>query len=253
MAHYSITFMENGLLKFKITRPDKRNAISFQVIEGLEQLLERAEMDDSVKVVMITGTGERSFCSGGDLDEFHDLRTEEEALTMLSRVGQLLYRLATLRKPTLALLNGSAVGGGCEIASACDFRISQKDAKFGFVQANLAITTGWGGASLLHERVRAPLALQILTEARLFTAEEMKELGFVQAVFAELTDDVVFSYLENILRKDVTVLEAYKKVVIERLQASNLKERMMNEIARCAVLWERDAHHEAVARFLNGK
>lgn len=253
MADYSISLKSKGLLIFKITRPEKRNAVSFQVIEGLEQLVDRAQTDPSVKAVMLTGSGQQSFCSGGDLDEFHALKTEEQALTMLSRMGNVLYRLATLSKPTLALLNGAAVGGGCEIASACDFRVAQKGAKLGFVQANLAITTGWGGASLLHERVRTPVALKILTDARLFTAEEMYEFGFVQEVVDQVTEETAFTYLENILRKDVGVLEAYKRVVIERFQATNLRERMTREIERCAILWEKDAHHEAVDRFLQHK
>ncbi|WP_144466457.1 enoyl-CoA hydratase/isomerase family protein, partial [Bacillus sp. FDAARGOS_235] len=99
------------------------------------------------------------------------------------RMGNLLYRLAVLPKPTVAALNGSAVGGGCELAAACDMRIAKAGTKAGFIQANLAITTGWGGASLLYERMNASLAFKLLTEGRVLSVQELLKYGFINEIY----------------------------------------------------------------------
>src|SRR4051812_19543202 len=105
---------QSGILLFTIKREEKRNAVNYAVMDGLKAAVERAKKDD-VRVLAITGEGEQAFCSGGDLSIFHALHTEREAYNMLAKMGDVLYKLATLPKPTVALLNGPAVGGGCEI------------------------------------------------------------------------------------------------------------------------------------------
>ncbi|VEF48510.1 enoyl-CoA hydratase [Bacillus freudenreichii] len=250
MKEFSFTKNADGLLVWKINRPEKRNAINYQVMDGLEQMLDEAETNPSIKAIAITGEGERSFCSGGDVAEFQQLKTEQQAFTMLSRMGGLLYRLAVVPKPTVAVLNGAALGGGCELAAACDMRIAKSDASLGFIQGNLAITTGWGGASLLFERVSMSSALQLLTGARVLSAQEMAEFGFVDKLFEGSAQDAMNKFLENTLSIETGVLRDYKKAMIGKLLASNLKERMEKEIRRCASLWSKDEHHEAVLRFL---
>ncbi|MFS0643592.1 enoyl-CoA hydratase/isomerase family protein [Siminovitchia sp. 179-K 8D1 HS] len=241
---------DEGLLFGKITRPEKRNAVNFRVMDGFREMLDRAERDSSVKAVVITGEGDNAFCAGGDVEEFHRLKTQAEAISMLSRMGSLLCRLAMLPKPTLASINGTAVGGGSEIAAACDFRIARRGARLGFIQANLAITTGWGGGSLLYERLGPSVAFKLLSEADIYTADEMKEIGFLQEVYDTLTEQTAFEYMAKMLQKDSGVIEAYKKAMIEKFHAVRLQERMENEWKRCAELWARNAHHDAVSRFL---
>ena len=109
--------IENGIAKFTIDRPEMRNAINYAVMEGLEKFLDQIEENPEVAYAVITGAGDRAFCSGGDLSEFHSLRTADEAYPMLSKMAGLLYRVATLPMPVIALVNGTAVGGGCEIAT----------------------------------------------------------------------------------------------------------------------------------------
>lgn len=251
MKDYTVTKYNNGLLVWKINRPDKRNAINYQVMDGLEQMLEEAEREPSIKAVAITGEGEKSFCSGGDISEFHELKTEEQAYAMLSKMGGLLYRLAVLPKPTVAVLNGMALGGGCELAAACDLRIAKSGTSAGFIQANLAITTGWGGASLLFERMNPTLALQLLIEGKLRSAHELEELGFINKIFEGNETDALENFLEDILLKEAGVLKSYKEALVEKFEAGNLKERMEKEIRRCAILWSKEEHHKAVSRFLN--
>jgi len=247
---YQIERIESVLL-FKIDRPDKRNAINYKVMDGLRIAIETARMEENIKAFVITGVGTQAFCSGGDIEAFHTLKTQQDAHRMLSKMGAILYDLATLPKITVALINGTAIGGGCEIATACDFRIARPTAKLGFIQANLAITTGWGGGSLLYERLVANQALYLLTTAGIYQAETLHEKGFIDYMVKGDSFDDVLSLLEPILLKNVHVLVAYKQMLIEKWKREGLKERINLEILECSMLWEMEEHHEAVNRFLN--
>ncbi|WP_210363713.1 enoyl-CoA hydratase/isomerase family protein [Bacillus sp. REN3] len=252
MGAYTISREQGGILLFTITKPERRNAVDYEVMDGLEQAIEMAE-EDAVKVLAITGMGDQAFCSGGDLSVFHSLKTEEQAYAMLSRMAGILYRLLILPKPTIAVMNGTAVGGGCEIASACDFRIARKGTKAGFVQGNLAITTGWGGGSILLEKLPQHTAFKLLIGARIYTAEELKETGFIQATFEDNPLKACFDFLKDTLDKEVSVLKAYKSLIREKWILDDMKERMEKEAANCAILWENDAHHKKVEEFARRK
>ncbi|MDQ0215227.1 enoyl-CoA hydratase/carnithine racemase [Oikeobacillus pervagus] len=249
---YRIDVEGHGLLYFTITRESKRNAVNFQVMEGLKKAIERAKEDD-IKALVVTGEGERAFCSGGDLSEFHALKTESEAYEMLSKMGKILYELATLPKPTIALINGTAVGGGCEIATACDFRIARRNTKLGFIQGSLAITTGWGGGTLLLERVQPSIGLKILSEAAVYKSDSLHSVGFIDQLVDHVNKEAVEVFLEKMSTIHSSVLSAYKQTIIRKWLETNLYTRMEQEMRTCAILWEREPHHEAVAQFLNKK
>lgn len=249
---YTIEKRENGYLLFTITRNEKRNAINYDVMDGLVEALSRAKESD-IKALVISGEGDSAFCSGGDLSVFHLLQTEEEAYSMLSKMANILYSLLTLSKPTIALLNGTAIGGGCELAAACDFRIARQGIKAGFVQGKQAITTGWGGGSILVEKFPAPIAMKLLMEAETQTAEYLHTAGFIDALY---TDDPIIAcetFLEKILSVDVPVLESYKRMLMRKWEESGLRERIEKEVRVCSVLWESDAHHEYVQKFIRKK
>ncbi|OMP68512.1 enoyl-CoA hydratase/isomerase family protein [Domibacillus epiphyticus] len=243
---------QSGILLFTITRAEKRNAVNYTVMTGLKEAVERAKEDD-VRVLAVTGEGDRAFCSGGDLSVFHSLRTEEEAYAMLSKMGAVLYELATLPKPTVALLNGTALGGGCEVAAACDYRIARSGVKIGFIQGRQSITTGWGGGTLLYERIEPRYAFKMLSEAAVFHAEQLEVFGFIDMIDERAGMDEARSFFENELTIHSTVLTAYKKMRIARWDSYGLKERIEQEIKQCAALWEQEAHHDAVANFLSKK
>ncbi|MGG3943736.1 enoyl-CoA hydratase/isomerase family protein [Peribacillus psychrosaccharolyticus] len=241
---------ERGYMKITINRPEKRNAINLEVMELIDGALDMAAQDESVKVVILTGTGKDAFCSGGDLSVFHKLRTEEDSFAMLSKMGGILYKLAVLPKPTIAVLNGSAVGGGCEIASACDFRLAREGIRIGFVQGTLGITTGWGGASLLYEKLPAGAAMELLLGAEIHSAEGAKEKGFIDHVIMN-TESESTAFISSFLEKELGVLSAYKELLIAKWKQSGLKERMEQESRQCAKLWATDAHHHAVDRSIS--
>lgn len=243
---------ENGVLLFTINRPDRRNAINYDVMSGLEKAIDMAA-DYDIKVFAITGAGDQAFCSGGDLSAFHRLKTETEAYGMLSRMAGILYNLLVLPKPTIAILNGSAVGGGCEIASACDFRIGREGMKAGFVQGNLAITTGWGGGTILLEKLSQNIAMRMLLDAKIYTVEELREFGFIHHIYKGHPIDACLSFMKGSLNKETAVLESYKSLLNKKWELLSMRERMEEEAGRCAVLWEDDAHHKKVDEFMNKK
>ena len=239
----------NQIYRFTINRPEKRNAIDYDVMNELKTALKDVRENHSIRGFVITGSGENSFCSGGDLSVFHALHTKEDAYAMLSKMGKVLYDLMTLPVPTFAWINGTAIGGGCEIAAACDQRWSVPDAKLGFVQGKLGITTGWGGASMLMEKVTHANAIKMLSSAKIYTASEALELGFIQKVVPSFISE----YIEEELSVSSSVLRSYKKSFISKWEQTALKERMIAEIEQCSFLWEQDEHHEAVSAFLERK
>lgn len=248
----SIQTVENGIAMFQINRPEKMNAINFAVMNELEAFLNTIEANEQINYVVITGSGDRAFCAGGDLAAFHQIQTAKEAYPMLSRMARLLYRLASLPVPVIALVNGTAVGGGCEIASACDFRIISSKAKAGFIQGTLAITTGWGGATQLFEKMQRPdKVMQLLSEAKIHTADELLQIGWASAVYEGDSKKGLAKFLEHMMTIHPNVHKTYKKLAIANWERADVENRMLHEAQECAQLWESDAHHEAVNRFIN--
>lgn len=250
MKAYTIEKNDRGYLLFTITRLEKRNAINYEVMQGLSEAIQQASEPD-VKALVITGSGERAFCSGGDLSVFHALNTQEEAFEMLSKMSAILYSLLTLPKPTVGVINGHAVGGGCEVLAACDYRIARNGIKAGFVQGKQAITTGWGGGTILAEKLAPSKALKILMEAELMPIEKLKEEGFIDELYDHSSATAACeNFLETLLTIDLGALQAYKKMMIRKWEETKLRQRMEEEVKTCSVLWESDAHHAYVNKFL---
>lgn len=243
---------KTGYLLFTVNREDVRNAINYDVMDGLEKFLDMGK-DKAYKALVITGAGESAFCSGGDLSAFHQLKTEEESYQMLSKMSSILYRLLIYPKPTVAILNGSAVGGGCELATACDFRIGRKGLKAGFIQGKLAITTGWGGGSILLEKLGTANALKLLMTADLYESEQLLALGYIHELYEGDRQQACDIYIEKMLKLETDVLVAYKKMVVSKWEETNLQKRIQEEVRSCAKLWQSEAHHQQVASFLKDK
>lgn len=249
-----IISIEKEIATFTIDRPERRNAVNTAVVDGLEKFLEQVEKNPMIAYTVITGTGDKAFCSGGDLSEYHSLRTAADSFPMLSRMAGLLFRLATLPMPVIALVNGTAVGGGCELAMACDYRVVSSEAKAGFIQGTLAITTGWGGATLLFEKDgKHDRVFRLLSEARVHTAKEMLEVEWASEVYEGDAETGLRKFLSKMSVVHPSVHSAYKTVAIRKWTADFLRDRMLEEARQCSILWESEAHHEAVACFLDGK
>ncbi|WP_368503978.1 enoyl-CoA hydratase/isomerase family protein [Alkalihalophilus sp. As8PL] len=242
---------EKDLTWIVLNREQLRNAIDVDVMDQLLEALHIAKINTSKAVVLI-GEGDAAFCSGGDLSVFHELKTEQQALGMLSKMQNVLEEIFYFPKLTVSALNGTAVGGGCELATSCDLRIAAPHVKVGFIQGSLGITTGWGGASMLYERLPQPVAMEMLMTSRVYKADEARALGFLQGIILkEPFIEGVREWLAPYLKVENGVIAAYKHRFVDKVSRDELSTRMKEEVAECAKLWETDEHHQAVDAFLN--
>lgn len=164
----------------RISRPESLNALNSEVFTELNQFLNFIENDSKLKVLIITGEG-KSFVAGADIAEMSD-KSQKKALEF-SLKGQMVFkRIGTLKQPVIAAVNGFALGGGCELAMSCDFRIASDKAKFGQPEVNLGLIPGYAGTQRLSRLVGMGNALNLLLTADIIDAAEALRIGLVQQV-----------------------------------------------------------------------
>ncbi len=178
-----LTEQDGRTLILTFNRPDARNAMTFEMYEGLYQTCERVDGDDGIRVLVLRGTGDQAFASGTDIRQFLEVKTREDALAYEGRITRVLARIHAMRKPTIAMVQGDAVGGGLFMALACDLRLSAEHARFGApVARTLGNCTAPMSFSLLASTVGPVRAREILLTARLVDAAEAKAIGLVDHV-----------------------------------------------------------------------
>lgn len=235
-----------------LARPEVHNAINRKMMEQMKELLQQWKENQEIKLLLITGAGEESFCSGGDIEEFHQLN-DNEISGMLHKMKDVLYQLQAFPKPTIAAINGTAVGGGCEIATACDMRLAHSDVRLGFIQIRLGITTGWGGATRLLDIIPRAKALKLLLTGEKIEAKAALELGFINELLPK-RDFLkhTFSWAKKITRHSLPALEAYKQTALDGNDHSlSIEEKLTREVDRSAEVWGSTEHEQAVETFLN--
>jgi enoyl-CoA hydratase len=166
-----------------VNRPEARNAMTFEMYDGLHDLCDRLDADPAIRVVILRGSGDKAFVSGTDIRQFQTFKTREDALGYEARISRVLTRLAAVTKPTIAMIQGDAVGGGMFMALACDLRLAAEHARFG---APIARTLGNFAApaslALLVATVGPIRAREMVLTARLIAAEEARAMGLVDQV-----------------------------------------------------------------------
>ena len=165
-----------------IDRPEALNALNSQVLCDLDAAISQVEADDEVRVVVLTGAG-RSFVAGADIGEMVNF-SAIDGKKFGVHGGSIFLRLENLSKPVIAAINGFALGGGCELAMACDIRIASEKAKFGQPEVGLGITPGFGGTQRLPRIVGISKAMELILTAKVIGAAEAKEIGLVSQVYA---------------------------------------------------------------------
>ncbi len=172
-----------GVLRLTLNRPDKLNALNRQTLSELHAALEAARIDNSTRVVVVTGAGPKAFIAGADISELANL-TPVEALEF-SRFGQsLMTRIERLGKPVIAAVNGFALGGGMELAMACHFRLASSQSKWGQPEINLGVIPGFGGTQRLTRLAGRAAALDLCLTGRTLDAERALAMGLVHSVHA---------------------------------------------------------------------
>ena len=165
----------------KINRPDALNAVNTDVIAELSRTIDIVSGDDSIKALIITGAGERSFCAGADIAymvNIDPMKAEKYA----SSAQAVLNKIEKIDKPVIAAINGFALGGGCELALVCDIRIASSNAKIGQPEVTIGIPPGWGGSQRLSRIVGPAKAKELIFTGKMITAEEAAQIGLVNKV-----------------------------------------------------------------------
>ncbi len=192
MAYRTLTSHDEGAVRtLAVNRPDKLNALDLETLNELTLAFAQAAQDEAVRVVVLTGTGEKAFVAGADIAQMHDY-TPLQAQSF-SRVGQaLMLTIERLGKPVIARVQGYALGGGMELAMACHFRIASDKAKFGQPEVNLGLIPGFGGTQRLLRLAGRSAALELCLTGRQIDATRALSLGLVnEVVEAERLDETV--------------------------------------------------------------
>lgn len=174
--------IKENLAKITINRPLKLNALNKKTIEELHIAFKNLDLNSNVKVIIITGSGEKAFVAGADISEFADFNIDEG--TELARKGQeiLFNFVQNLGTPVIAAINGFALGGGLELALAAHFRIASSNAKMGLPEVSLGVIPGYGGTQRLPQLVGKGKAMEMIMTAGMISAEEAKDWGLVNYV-----------------------------------------------------------------------
>jgi enoyl-CoA hydratase len=242
-----LTSVEENVGTITINRPDVRNALSTQVLGDVRGALAEFRYDDEVGVVVFTGAGDRAFAAGADINELRE-RTFLDALASLM---QAVYdEIEDYEKPTIAAVNGLALGGGCELAMACDIRIASENARFGQPEVNLSIIPGAGGTQRLARLVGKGKATEMILTGEIIGAEEAHRVGLVTRVIScdELVD-AVRETARSIMSKGPLAIRLAKLAIRTGFE-TDLKTGLVIERLAQAVLLTSEDKREGVSAFL---
>lgn len=178
---YLLVDSEDGVATLTINRPQALNALNFETLQELKVYFTRVQTDPETKVVIITGAGEKAFVAGGDLSGMAPL-DPMEARASAQLAQQVLNLIEQGTRPVIAAINGYALGGGCELAMACDIRIIAENARFGQPEVNLGIIPGWGGTQRLPRLIGKGKALEMLLTGDMIDAAEALRIGLANRV-----------------------------------------------------------------------
>lgn len=173
---------EPGIYLLTLNRPQALNALNTMMLEELAQAIAQVAADQAARVLLVTGAGEKAFVAGADINAMRDFSTEE-ARAFSARGMGVMHALEALPVPVIALVNGYALGGGCELAMSCDWILAAEIATFGQPEVNLGIPPGFGGTQRLTRLVGRAMALELLTTARQIKADEALRVGLVNHVY----------------------------------------------------------------------
>jgi len=208
-----ITRLESSIFIISINRPDKLNALNNMVMEELGLALDEIYNNEAIRSAVITGSGSKAFVAGADISEF--LQMKEDGKALAKKGQELFFRIENAPKPIIAAVNGFALGGGCELAMACHFRVAAENAKFGQPEVNLGIIPGYGGTQRLTQLIGKGRAMELLLSASLIDAATALQFGLVNYVVPQ----------EELMNKSISLLSLINEkppvAVSKCIQAAN--------------------------------
>ena len=258
IGNFIILFMKNyetilaekrgSVAVLTINRPDKLNALNSKVhLEGV-QILDELKSDSEIRVLVIRGAGEKAFVAGADISEFADTTPVEQRDVMNSR--SLFTVLETFPKPVIAMINGFCLGGGNELAMACDLRVASDKSRFGQPEINLGIICGGGGTQRLTRLIGESKAMEIILTGDMIDAQTALNYGLVNYIYsAEELEARTMELAGKIAEKSPIALQMSKEAV-KFASRSNLDEGLRREIDLFAICFSTEDKREGVSAFL---
>jgi enoyl-CoA hydratase len=239
----------DGIATITINRPQAMNALNDETVQELLLRLEDAEKDENVRVIVITGAGEKAFCAGLDLKPMRDINVIKAVET--SKLGQkLTLAIEEVGKPVIAAINGYALGGGLELAMACDIRIVSEKARIGQPEVNVGLIPGWGGTQRLPRLVGKGIAKELIFTGKLIDAKTAERIGLVNVV---VPSDELMSTVEEltkvIMSKPPIAIRLAKELInssIETDQGTGL----VHEAEAFGILSSTEDYREGVSAFI---
>jgi len=236
----------------RINRPEKLNAMNIDAIKEMGNVMDQLDKDDSVKVVMVTGSGEKAFSAGADIEymsKISPLEAEQYALTGHTT----LNKIENLNKPVIAAVNGYALGGGCELALSCDIRIASKNAAMGQPEVTIGICPGWGGTQRLMRVIGPSRAKDLIYTGRRISADEAFQMGLVNKVveLPQLMDECM-----NIARqiaKNSAIAVRVSKTLLNRGMDSDINTGLKLEIFGWSLCFTHPDRQQRMTAFVQKK
>ncbi len=217
MSYENITYaVADSVARITVNRPDKMNALNHQTITELGQAFDAAKADDAVRALILTGSGPKAFVAGADITELLAQAGNSKGAADLAAFGQDVFRkLEHMGKPSIAMVNGFALGGGCELALSCTLRTASTNAKLGLPETSLGIIPGYGGSQRLARIAGPGVAREWILTGDMFSAEESHRVGVINRLFSpEELEEGTQKMLKSILGKGPIALRFGMELVL---------------------------------------
>lgn len=231
-----------------INRPDKLNALNIKTRQELAEALDELRNDQEIRVVVITGAGEKSFVAGADINEFAGRTAVEQRAVMKAK--SIFTAAEDFPKPLIAMINGFCLGGGCELALSCDIRIASEKARFGQPEINLGIIPGGGGTQRLTRLIGEGKAMQMILTGEIIDAQEALRLGLVNEVHPAAELQAKTMELAGKIAEKSPVALAMAKTAVKAAARTTLREGLDQEIDLFAICFSTEDKEEGVSAFL---
>lgn len=242
-----ILSINENIATITINRPEVRNALNEKTWEELENVIDHISYNDTIRVCIITGGGDKAFVAGADVSWLHS-RIPNDMFKVSAQ--NVCNKISQCSKPIIAAINGFALGGGCEIALACDIRYASENAKLGQPEIKLGILPGAGGTQRLARLVGIGIAKELIFTGKIIAADEAKEIGLVDKVVKpeELMKEV-FKLAEDIVSKPPLAVQMAKRAINIGF-ATDLNTGLSYELAAQAILYGTEDKTEGTTAFL---
>lgn len=245
---------DGAILRVTINRPEQRNPLSRGVLATIERIFTEVRDDASLACVTLTGAGDAYFAAGGDLRELDSMRSVQQAEEVAAFGRAALDAVRRCPVPVIAVLHGDAIGGGAELALACDWRAMCEGAHIGFIHGRLKITSAWGGGTDLIDLVGRARALRMTARCELVPAALALEWGLADLVAgAGELDARVDEFVAPLLRQSPLALRGCKAQVVARREGRSWAERRDVEARALVETWVHPDHWAAAATVLDGR